>query len=225
MFLKFLSAVPFVIFVLFTIAILTCSKDNKLTTEPTDINDPGNGDTVIVTFPDPNFEAVIREKLKKPTGEITNVDLLTITAITYFDANNREISNITGIESCSNLTYLNLRGNNIRHISPVLGLINLEYLNFRSNNISHISDLSDLINLEWLYLDLNQISDISPVSGLINLKGLGVEINQISDIYPLVQNTGIADGDYVNLRNNPLNDLSINTYIPELKTRGVFVAY
>jgi len=35
----------------------------------------------------------------------------------------------------------------------------------------------------------------------------------------------MSDGDYLMLYNNPLNDISINTYIPQLKARGVGVLY
>jgi hypothetical protein len=33
---------------------------------------------IVVTFPDPNFEALIREKLELPEREITNYDMWTI---------------------------------------------------------------------------------------------------------------------------------------------------
>jgi len=49
--------------------------------------------------------------------------------------------------------------------------------------------------------------------------------NQISDIFPLVQNQGINSGDTINLGGNPLSDLSIDTYIPELKNRGANVSF
>jgi hypothetical protein len=46
---------------------------------------------------------------------------------------------------------------------------------------------------------------------------------QISDIGPLVSNSGIDWGDYVDLRCNPLNDVSIYDDIPTLEARGVSV--
>jgi hypothetical protein len=49
--------------------------------------------------------------------------------------------------------------------------------------------------------------------------------NHISDISPLVDNTGLGEGDWVDLRGNPLSEQSINEYIPALEARGVQVYY
>jgi len=40
-----------------------------------------------------------------------------------------------------------------------------------------------------------------------------------------VENEGLTTGDWVDLRNNPLNPLSINLYIPILEARGVNIIY
>jgi len=63
------------------------------------------------------------------------------------------------------------------------------------------------------------------LSALINLKELGLANNQIVDIFPLTQNSGINVGDTIYLTNNPLDETSINTYIPQLEARGVTVHY
>ena len=49
--------------------------------------------------------------------------------------------------------------------------------------------------------------------------------NQIEDISPLVANTGLGEGDEVNLIDNPLSDQARNEHIPALKARGVTVYY
>jgi len=41
----------------------------------------------------------------------------------------------------------------------------------------------------------------------------------------LVDNPGLGEGDYVSLGNNPLSSDSINTYVPQLRARGVAVDY
>ena len=41
----------------------------------------------------------------------------------------------------------------------------------------------------------------------------------------LVANTGLGSGDLVDLRNNPLNTISLNTHIPALRSRGVEVPF
>ena len=153
---------------------------------------------VYVIFPDQDFEAVIRGALDMPTGAITDEDLLTITRLS-----GTRIDDITGIEYCTNLTSLSLSYTNISDISPLSGLTNLAELLLRNS----------------------QISDISPLSDLVNLTTLSLSGNRIWNISTLVQNTGINQGDYVGLWNNPLGEASINTYIPQLRVRGVLVGF
>ncbi|MCX8093267.1 MAG: leucine-rich repeat domain-containing protein, partial [Candidatus Goldbacteria bacterium] len=101
-------------------------------------------------------------------------------------------------------------------------------LNLSSNNISDINPLSALSNLHELLLASNNISDISPLSGLSNLLGLNLSSNDISDITALVTNCnagGLGLGDYVYLYNNPLSSQAINTDIPYLQSKGVYIAY
>ncbi len=61
------------------------------------------------------------------------------------------------------------------------------------------------------------------MSSLTNLVTLSLNNNLISDIFPLIQNSGINNGDVVDLSDNPLNTISINTNIPQLEARGVTV--
>ena len=71
-------------------------------------------------------------------------------------------------------------------------------------------------------------SDISNLTGLehaTNLTELSLDDNNISDILPLVSNTGLGNGDKVNVRGNPLNAAAIDTHIPTLQGRGVEVQF
>ena len=49
--------------------------------------------------------------------------------------------------------------------------------------------------------------------------------NNISDLSPLVTNTGLGDGDELDVQGNPLNYASIKTHIPNLRSRGVTVEF
>lgn len=161
---------------------------------PTEINDPG------ITFSDPAFEALIREVLNKPSGDIIKNDMMTIHYISGYE---RNISSIDGIEYCKNL----------------------EWINIRTNQISDISSFAVLKRLQYINLWTNQISDISVLSELTSLTNLYIGRNQIEDIYPLIQNQGIGNGDIVVISYNPLSAISLNTYIPELQARGVEIYY
>jgi Leucine-rich repeat (LRR) protein len=200
-----------VVTILFIILFIFSCKKTPTSSEPTD-----------VTFSDANFETLIREVLNKPSGDITPDDLLTITEL---DGEDRDISDVSGIEYCTNLQKLNLMSNQIIEVSDLGTLTNLQELLLTSNDIIDISALGALTNLTWLSLGWNNISDISGLRTVTLLRWLGLDINQIADIYPLIQNSGIGNGDTVNLSDNPLNDTTINTYIPQLETRGVNVQY
>ena len=210
----------------------------------------GGASGEVVTFPDPNLEAGIREAIEKPTGDIYQSDLEALTALhglggSFYSEKN--IQDLSGLEYCSNLTQLSLYDNQISDLSPLSGLTSLTHLllhdnqisdlspleNLTSlkalelggNQISDISPLSGLTNLSQLQLAYNQISDISPLVGLTNLWWLYLQNNQISDIEPLVNNPGLSEGDYVDLRDNPLSADSLNIYIPQLQARGRIVNY
>ena len=76
-----------------------------------------------VVFPDSNLEAAIREAIGKPTGKIDEVDLVGLTTL---DAENRGISELSGLEYCTDLTWLNLNDNNISNLSPLTNLTGLQ---------------------------------------------------------------------------------------------------
>jgi len=92
------------------------------------------------------------------------------------------------------------------------------------NNINDISGIKDLVNLDYLSANNNQIKDISELQYLPNIHLIGLIGNNIEDILPLVNNTNLGNGVSLFLSNNPLNQKSINEYIPALVARGVSVS-
>ena len=198
-----------------------------------------------VDIPDPNLRAEIERELGRTSiAPITAADM---ESLTMLDADRADISDLTGLEAAINLTQLNLSVNNLSDISSLSGLSNLTYLRLDDNSISDISSLSGLTNLTrlelgknnlsdisavsgltnlaWLELWNNSISDISVVSGLTKLTLLHLGKNNISDLSPLVSNAGLERGDTVDVDENPLNAVSLNTHIPTLKSRGVEVRF
>ncbi len=178
----------------------------------------------VVTFPDPGLELAVRDAISKPTGDIYLSDLI---GLTILDAESSSISDIEGIQYCTdleelwllsntiidisplaglvNLTILDLSDNNIVDISPLAGLVNLTYLELSSNNIVDISPLDGLVNLATLYLLDNNIVDISPLDGLVNLTTLYLGDNNIVDISPL---DGLVNLTKLHLRDNNIVDIS-----------------
>ena len=154
-----------------------------------------------VDIPDSNLRTAIEKALGKASGApITTEDMKHLPQLI---APNASITDLTGLEGATNLTLLELGNNFISDLSPLKGLTNLVRLDLNNNSIS----------------------DLSPLKGLTNLKYLLLDNNSISDISPLVANTGLGEGDLVEVSENPLNPVSINTHIPTLISRGVRVDF
>jgi len=160
-----------------------------------------------------------------PLANLNHLDLLWI-----FE---NRISDISPLSNLANLKTLAISWNAITDISPLSSLTNLEGLYLYNTGgednakyrISDISVLSNLTKLRYLGLTGNRISDISALANLTSLDVLYLGSNQITDIQPLVDNTGLSLGDTLELDDNPLNSVSIDNYISQLKGRGVNVTY
>ncbi|MCL0107948.1 hypothetical protein M1N70_03085 [Peptococcaceae bacterium] len=66
---------------------------------------------------DTNLEAAIRQELGKPTGNITKEDMAELTNL---GANERRITDLSGLEYAVNLTWLSLGSNPLSGDSRVL---------------------------------------------------------------------------------------------------------
>jgi len=199
---------------------------------------------ITVTFPDVNLRAGILYHLGRSSGEIYASELLTLVHLRLQFQN---ISDLTGLEYCSNAVNLSLESNYITDISPLSSLTKLTYLQLSGNivvdigplsgmtgmrtlviaycGIEDLSPVSAMAKLEFLFAQVNSFTDVSAVSGLTFLQYLLLSSNQIVDIAPLVANAGLAEGDMINLTVNPLSEESINVYVPALEARGATVYY
>ena len=163
-----------------------------------------------VSIPDANLAAAVR-------GEIgSSITTHTILNLTRFDARNRGIRNLKGLEHAHNLKELYLSGeyidgkglvnsNSISEFSPLAGLTQLTRLYLSNNAISDISALSKMTQLVQLDLSDNTISDISALSKMTQLTWLNLNINAISDISPLSSMTRLTQ---LHLYNNTISDIS-----------------
>ena len=160
------------------------------------------------------------------SNSISDISAVTgLTNLGFLNLDSNSVSDISAVTGLTNLTGLSLEGNSISDISAVAGLTNLEFLLLGRNMISDISAVTGLTNLGFLLLGNNSITDISAVAGLTNLIGLILADNSIVDLSPLVENTGLGEGDWVDVQRNPLSFLSIYTYIPALQSRGAGVGF
>ncbi|MBT0175839.1 leucine-rich repeat domain-containing protein [Listeria seeligeri] len=166
-------------------------------------------------FPDPNLAEVVRSKLKKLSvnDTVTQNELNSISSLTV---NNKNISNITGMENLIGLKQLYLSGNRFNDLSPLAGLTNLDTLNLSNNStINTLSPLAGLTNLEALNLSrCSAVSDLRPLSGLTKLTNLNFGATQVSDLRPL---SGLGSLTYLQFDNCQVSDISPLASLTSLK--------
>ncbi|MFC2042253.1 leucine-rich repeat domain-containing protein, partial [Chloroflexota bacterium] len=157
-----------------------------------------------ITFPDENLEAAIRDALGKAPGEeITADDLAELTGVQAIESG---ITDLSGLEYCTNLTRLQLEKNQISDITLLENLTSLNVLQLDRNQISDITPLENLTSLNGLELGDNQISDITPLENVTSLTRLELWGNQISDITPLASLTNLT---VLRLEENEISDITI----------------
>ena len=150
-----------------------------------------------VYFADSALEQAVEEKLG--VSDPTPSDMLALTSLTCLY---KGMSDLTGLESATNLWELSLCSNSIADLSP----------------------LSGLTNLGTLILEDNLVSDLSPLSGLADLRILILESNLISDISPLLTLTSLI---HLNLGENPLNEDAYEIHIPQIAANnpGIYILH
>ena len=154
-----------------------------------------------------------------PLSNLTALEKLDVSA-------NFRISDISPLSDMVKMRTLYLYTNEISDLSPLSSLTDLRWLSLSNNLIWDISALSGLTELRGLALNINAVSDISHLSGMIHMERLNIWDCDITDLSPLVENAGLSgEKDFIDLRDNPLSDVSINTHIPALRERGVRVRF
>lgn len=138
-----------------------------------------NNQRLNLIFKDTNLELAVREVLNKPNGDLTIVDVESITSL---DINYKDITSLDGIQNLKNLESLNLRNNKITDIRPLSNLSKLKDLYLSENKISDLSSLKNLSNLEYLSLEGNEIKEIDSLGKLKNLQTLNLTRNNIKYI-------------------------------------------
>ena len=182
-----------------------------------------------VDIPDQNLRAAVETTLGKAEDDpIAPSEMATLTRL---EADNANISDLTGLEHATNLTNLLLgethvegvgwiNSNSVSDLSPLSGLTNLTGLWLERNAFTDISPLAGLTNLTELNLGGNNLSNISPVAGLTNLRQLWLWDNNISDISPVAGLTNLIE---LILQSNAISDISPVAGLTNLT--GLWLAY
>ncbi len=100
----------------------------------------GSGGEPILTIPDHKLNLAIGHSLGKK-GIVPSITSSEMATLRTFNASNKDISDLTGLEHATNLTELNLTSNRIVDITPLTSLTNLTRLSLGGNNISDLAPL------------------------------------------------------------------------------------
>lgn len=95
-------------------------------------NEVPQPDQIMITFPDPNLEARIRERINRPSGNIYDTQVADITS---FHASSCSISDLSGMEHFHSLEYLYFSYNQISDLNPLIFLTSLADLHLYNNPI------------------------------------------------------------------------------------------
>ncbi len=165
-----------------------------------------------VYIPDLNLRAIIEDYLGKTQGApITKAEMATLERI---EAEDKDISNIIGLECAVNIVNVKLNGNSISDISPVANLKNLGALQMSNNPVFDLSPLARLTQLKYIAFSGWQLSDISPIKDLINLERLGISWSNVTDISVVANMKALRR---LNLYHcEKLSDISPLANLPEL---------
>jgi formylglycine-generating enzyme required for sulfatase activity len=130
-----------------------------------------------VSIPDPGLNAAVRAALQIPVAPLTEPDMLTLTNL---DASQRNVSNITGLETARNLVSLNLQINRLTNFSLPNQLTKLRQLNLSSNPLTNVFLPNGVTNLASLIIEGSGISSLALPAGLTGLTNLDLEVGQFS---------------------------------------------
>ena len=121
---------------------------------------------------DIEIEKAIRERLKKPTGELTKADYEKVKEL-YLDGN--QLTELPkGLEKLTQLKLLALNNNQLTSVKGLAKLTQLEQLLLGNNQLTDLTGLEKLTQLEELVLGGNQLTDLTGLEKLMQLEGLNL---------------------------------------------------
>jgi FG-GAP repeat/Leucine Rich repeats (2 copies) len=136
------------------------------------------GTPTYAPFADLNLDYAVRDAINKPTGVLTQDDLLSVTMLPAFQ---RSIVNLDGLQQCTNLEQLSLWGNDIANISQLSALPKISVLYIQSNQITDLQPLVDNTGMgtgDILNVTDNPLSASATNIQVPALEARGVQVTQ-----------------------------------------------
>jgi uncharacterized repeat protein (TIGR01451 family) len=119
-----------------------------------------------IQFADPNLEIAIKELLG--IDEATPVTSEDMELITDLSLENKNISDLNGLEYATQLRSLSLAYNPISSIEPILGLKGLGFIDLSHSAITSINGIENLDELYHLGISYTNVTDLSPLLNAVN---------------------------------------------------------
>jgi formylglycine-generating enzyme required for sulfatase activity len=156
-----------------------------------------------VSIPDPNLNAAIRETLGKPTGPLTQQDMLGLTGLSAIF---RNITNVQGLEAAQNLVSLDLQDNRITSVNLLTNLTRLVLLDVSENQFSQLTIPAGMTNLTTLRAEFGGLTNIALPTGLTKLNSLRLGFNQLPSLTLPADTTNLS---LLSIFQNQLTNLTL----------------
>lgn len=169
-------------------------SDRELQSGPDTVTITVNPRTQFV-IKEPKLEVHIRWALKKPQGDLTDVDFGSVKDIsTYYFAVADSMFSLQGIDRCINLEKLDCGFEKFQDLTPLSTLSKLKFLSLTQDYIvSDLTPLSFLTQLEYLDLFVNNITDVRPIAGLTSMKYVQLMANKVTNMEALANLTSLEE--------------------------------
>jgi len=169
-----------------------------------------------VSIPDPGLNAAIREALQKPSGLLTEQDLLRLTNL---NACCRNVSSVEGLQAARSLIGLDLDSNSLTNFALPGALTNLETLNLFNNHLTNFVLPSGVPKLTQLDLGFNSLAQCLLPDGLTNLDTLFLEGNRLTNF---ALPAGLSALTKLDLAANALTSFTLRADMTNLITLLIF---
>jgi len=166
-----------------------------------------------VSIPDPALNAVLRDTLGKPTGPLTEQDMLGLTNLT---AISRNITNLQGLGAARNLNVLILDDNRITNgllADELASLTRLTELDLTENPFTQLSLPAGLTNLARLRSENGKLTQLTLPPGLTKLTELYLGSNQLTSFTVPADMTNLM---FLRLNDNQLTNFTLPASLEHL---------
>ena len=158
------------------------------------------------------IEVAIRKRIKKPVGELTDVDLEKVKKL---GLRQNKLTDVKGLKNLTQLTHLVLLRNQLTDVKGLENLSQLAELQLQDNQLTSVKGLEKLTKLESLYLNDNQLTNVRGLEKLTQLKSLNLMGNRLTDVRGLEKLTQLKG---LNLMGNQLTDVKGLEKLTQLET-------